>query len=333
MSALCVRPAASHERRSRCGRLACPGGASCGYNDGTGDPRPSRRPLGNLRLSVTDRCNLRCSYCMPEQDYVWLPREDILHFEEIEAPRRCLHRPRRRQGAADRRRAAAAARSPGSGRQAGGASRRIRDLAMTTNGVLLAQHATALQRRRAASADRQPRHAATRPLPRAHPLRRARPRARGHRRGRAALPRTQDRHRGHPRRQRRRARAAASSSARGARRRGAVHRVHGRRRRHALVDGSRACRAPRCSRRSQRTTGAIEPLRGDDSSAPADRYRLPDGTGVRHHLVDDRAVLPRVRSQPADGRRPVVPVPLRAARAPTCAGSSRRGSTAEDRGR
>ena len=42
------------------------------------------RPLRNLRLSVTDRCNLRCSYCMPELDYVWLPREDILHFEEIE---------------------------------------------------------------------------------------------------------------------------------------------------------------------------------------------------------------------------------------------------------
>jgi cyclic pyranopterin phosphate synthase len=42
------------------------------------------RPLANLRLSVTDRCNLRCQYCMPEQDYVWLPREDILHFEEID---------------------------------------------------------------------------------------------------------------------------------------------------------------------------------------------------------------------------------------------------------
>jgi cyclic pyranopterin phosphate synthase len=43
-----------------------------------------QRPLANLRLSVTDRCNLRCQYCMPEQDYVWLPREDILQFEEIE---------------------------------------------------------------------------------------------------------------------------------------------------------------------------------------------------------------------------------------------------------
>ncbi len=41
------------------------------------------RPLRNLRLSVTDRCNLRCLYCMPEADYVWLPREDVLHFEEI----------------------------------------------------------------------------------------------------------------------------------------------------------------------------------------------------------------------------------------------------------
>ena len=43
------------------------------------------RPLRNLRLSVTDRCNLRCEYCMPEDDYVWLPREDVLQFEETSA--------------------------------------------------------------------------------------------------------------------------------------------------------------------------------------------------------------------------------------------------------
>jgi len=42
------------------------------------------RPLGVLRLSVTDRCNLRCSYCMPEADYRWLPRKDLLDFDEIE---------------------------------------------------------------------------------------------------------------------------------------------------------------------------------------------------------------------------------------------------------
>jgi len=41
------------------------------------------RPLRSLRLSVTDRCNLRCKYCMPEQDYVWLPREDVLTYEEM----------------------------------------------------------------------------------------------------------------------------------------------------------------------------------------------------------------------------------------------------------
>jgi GTP 3',8-cyclase len=40
------------------------------------------RPLRNLRLSVTDRCNLRCEYCMPEASYVWLPRADLLHFGE-----------------------------------------------------------------------------------------------------------------------------------------------------------------------------------------------------------------------------------------------------------
>ncbi len=41
------------------------------------------RPLGSLRISVTDRCNLRCSYCMPEEDYVWLKRDELLSFEEI----------------------------------------------------------------------------------------------------------------------------------------------------------------------------------------------------------------------------------------------------------
>jgi cyclic pyranopterin phosphate synthase len=41
------------------------------------------RPLRSLRVSVTDRCNLRCHYCMPEDEYLWLPREDVLTFEEI----------------------------------------------------------------------------------------------------------------------------------------------------------------------------------------------------------------------------------------------------------
>lgn len=41
------------------------------------------RPLSNLRLSVTDRCNLRCNYCMPEEEYAWLQRQAVLTFEEI----------------------------------------------------------------------------------------------------------------------------------------------------------------------------------------------------------------------------------------------------------
>ena len=41
------------------------------------------RPLKNLRISVTDRCNLRCQYCMPEEKYAWLPKDELLRFEEI----------------------------------------------------------------------------------------------------------------------------------------------------------------------------------------------------------------------------------------------------------
>lgn len=41
------------------------------------------RPLTSLRVSLTDRCNMRCRYCMPEDEYTWLPRESILTFEEI----------------------------------------------------------------------------------------------------------------------------------------------------------------------------------------------------------------------------------------------------------
>jgi GTP 3',8-cyclase len=38
----------------------------------------------SLRLSVTDRCNLRCRYCMPAEGMEWLPREDLLSYEELE---------------------------------------------------------------------------------------------------------------------------------------------------------------------------------------------------------------------------------------------------------
>jgi cyclic pyranopterin phosphate synthase len=103
-----------------------------------------RRPLGSLRVSVTDRCNMRCSYCMPEAEYVWLPRAAILTFEEI----------RRLTGVF-------AGLGVSKIRLTGGepllrhdlprlvellhSDGRIRDLALTTNGTLLSNQAGALR--------------------------------------------------------------------------------------------------------------------------------------------------------------------------------------------
>jgi cyclic pyranopterin phosphate synthase len=102
------------------------------------------RPLKSLRISVTDRCNMRCRYCMPEREYVWLPRESILSFEEI-----------------DRLTGIFAALGVDKIRLTGGEpllrhdlavlvallGRRpeLRDLALTTNGILLARHAAELR--------------------------------------------------------------------------------------------------------------------------------------------------------------------------------------------
>ena len=45
---------------------------------------PFGRTIRDLRISVTDRCNFRCTYCMPEEGLVWLPKSEVLSFEEIE---------------------------------------------------------------------------------------------------------------------------------------------------------------------------------------------------------------------------------------------------------
>src|SRR5215813_8387543 len=42
------------------------------------------RPMLDLRISVTDRCNFRCTYCMPFDEYKWIERNEVLSFEEIE---------------------------------------------------------------------------------------------------------------------------------------------------------------------------------------------------------------------------------------------------------
>jgi len=41
------------------------------------------RPLKDLRISVTDRCNFRCTYCMPFDEYEWIDKKELLTFEEI----------------------------------------------------------------------------------------------------------------------------------------------------------------------------------------------------------------------------------------------------------
>lgn len=102
------------------------------------------RPARNLRISVTDRCNLRCAYCMPEEEYRWLPRADILDFEEIGALVDAftdvgVDRVRLTGGEPLLRRdldqlVALLAAKPA-----------LRDVALTTNGILLAEHARALR--------------------------------------------------------------------------------------------------------------------------------------------------------------------------------------------
>ena len=102
------------------------------------------RPLRSLRLSVTDRCNLRCQYCMPEPDYVWLPRENLLTFEEIGTlvdtfTPMGVDRVRITGGEPLLRRELPALVAQLAARPA------IEDLALTTNGVLLAGQAAALR--------------------------------------------------------------------------------------------------------------------------------------------------------------------------------------------
>jgi cyclic pyranopterin phosphate synthase len=102
------------------------------------------RPLRSLRVSVTDRCNMRCRYCMPEEDYLWLPRESILSFEEIDRlvgifAGLGVHKVRLTGGEPLLRHELAKLvtllrRQPS-----------LDDLALTTNGILLARHAAELR--------------------------------------------------------------------------------------------------------------------------------------------------------------------------------------------
>ena len=103
------------------------------------------RPLGSLRLSVTDRCNMRCRYCMPEDEYVWLPRSSILSFEELTRLARVF-------GSLGARKVRLTGGEPllrhdlPSLVQMLAREPLVEDLALTTNGLLLASQADALFR-------------------------------------------------------------------------------------------------------------------------------------------------------------------------------------------
>ena len=111
-----------------------------------------QRPLRDLRISVTDRCNLRCTYCMPREvfgrEFAFLPRAELLSFEEIERIARLfvqfgVHKIRLSGGEPLLRHGVdklieKLARLTG-------ADGRPVDIAMTTNGVLLAKKARSLK--------------------------------------------------------------------------------------------------------------------------------------------------------------------------------------------
>lgn len=110
----------------------------------TGGRDTMGRPLKRLRISVTDRCNMRCRYCMPEDEYVWLPRSSILSFEEITRVARAfvslgVTGIRLTGGEPLLRHDVAAL--VGQLRTLDG----LDDLSMTTNALLLARHAGALR--------------------------------------------------------------------------------------------------------------------------------------------------------------------------------------------
>ena len=83
---------------------------------------PFGRAISYVRVSVTDRCDFRCVYCMAE-DMTFLPKAELLTLEELDRLCTRLRRPGRAQNPAHRRRAPGAAQRDVAGRAAGPARR------------------------------------------------------------------------------------------------------------------------------------------------------------------------------------------------------------------
>ena len=266
------------------------------------------RPIGDVRVSVTDRCNFRCQYCMPAEGLPWLNRDALLTYEEIERLIRLLSA----MGVHDV-------------RLTGGeplvrkelwrlveklsAIDEVHDLSLTTNGYLLERQVGDLVRAGPAARQRVARLAGARPLLPAHPPRLAAAGARGPGR-RPGAPRAapdQGQRRGAARLHRGRGRPLRRVRAHRALRH-PLHRVHAARRRPHLEPRPRA--AQRGGARDDRRR---VPARGGRPRAP--RHLAPLALRRRQgrdrlHLPRHRAVLRRLQPHPADRRGRAAHVPV-----------------------
>ena len=257
---------------------------------------PFGRTIRDLRISVTDRCNFRCTYCMPEEGMTWVPRSEVLTFEEFERLARIFverfevdglrltggeptvraHLPVLVAKLAQLRVPAGSA-SPLAGRKP--------DLSITTNGATFRLLAHEL---REAGLDRVNISLDTlrpRPVPADDPARRAGQRARRHRGrqgGRLRAGEDQRRHRAWGQRRRDpRPRPVRPRP----RRRGALHRVHAARRHRSLDE--RQGRQPGRDRRGHRA-----PSSRSSRCPPAARPRpIGGGTSTVRGMV---GVIPTV---------------------------------------
>ena len=271
------------------------------------------RRIADVRVSVTDRCNFRCQYCMPAEGLPWLEREAVLSFEEIVRLTTLLaemgvHDVRLTGGEPLVRRdfpklAGMLAEVPG-----------VEDLSVTTNGYLLERDAEALVRAGHQPLQRLDRLAAARPLLRDDPPRRASARA-PRPRGARAVPR------GAPDQGQRR------RDARLHRGRGAPVRASSPARTPTRCASSSSCRSTPtttgrrtafCQRR--RDPGGDQrrpPARGRAARGPRDRAGLPVRRRQRPdrlHQPGQRAVLRRLQPHPPHRRRQAADLPVLAQR-------------------
>ncbi len=276
------------------------------------------RRIEYLRVSVTDKCNLRCVYCMPMEGLEWLRREDLLTYEEITRIVRVmapmgLRRVRFTGGEPLVRRdlpdlVAAVAAVPG-----------IEDLSLSTNAVLLEENAEALRRAGHRPGERVAGHPPAGADGRHRPAQRllgAHHGGAGRRRAGGLRPH-QDQRRAHAGAERRRDRGLRRDHP-GAALARPLHRAHAHRlqpravgRRLRVVPGGAAAGA------GHRRPGARPGARGERA-----RHVPPLPGRARHrgrHHAHEPQLLRPVQPDAAHRRRTAPAVPLRSTSRPTCA--------------